>query len=103
MDFLFFHSSGEAKQYARYELLQNSGYISDLRRQVPLPLMTVGRDGLACKWGEMVVDFAFIEKGELHYFDYKPDEGISPDAALKIRCLEAQGIIVEIVTRKGTI
>ena len=103
MDFLFFHSAGEAKHWARLRFLEREGLISGLTRQVPLPLMTVGKDGLACVWGELVVDFAYVEKGAQKYVDYKPAAGMTPDAALKIRCLEAQGTIVEIVTSRGAI
>lgn len=101
LDFSRFDSIGEAKQWARYQLLQRAGEISDLRRQVKLDLLTVGPKGLPCVWGHMLVDFAFKEKGVQRYSDYKPVEGPSPDAVLKIRCLESQGIIVSIVTSKG--
>lgn len=101
MDFDHYHSTGEAKRYATLELLQKAGEISELKRQVPLSLMTIGPKGLPCEWGKMVVDHAYVESGVQIYEDFKPSEGPSPDAALKIRCLEAQGYIIRIVTEKG--
>jgi hypothetical protein len=103
MDFDRFDSIGEAKRYASLELLQRAGEISNLRRQVPLDLLTVGREGLAVKWGQFVVDAAYVEKGEQVFEDHKPDSGASPDSVLKLRCLEAQGITVRIHTSKGII
>lgn len=103
MDFDRYDSMGEAKRYATLQLLQRAGEISDLRRQVPLDLLTVGRNGLAVKWGQFIVDAAYVENGAQIYEDHKPFAGMSPDAALKIRCLEAQGIKVRIHTEKGII
>lgn len=104
MDFDHFHSTGEATYWARLKLRERAGDISDLQRQVPLALMTIGREGLPCKWGELTVDYAFKdEDGAQRYFDWKPVAGVSPDAVLKIRCLEAQGIKVELVTAKGVV
>lgn len=105
MDFMSFDSKGEATYWARLQLRERAGLVTNLRRQIPLNLLTVGRDGLACVWGQMIVDFGFrdCETGLDHLQDWKPDEGPSPDSVLKIRCLEAQGIIVEIVTSKGLI
>lgn len=98
-----FHSTGEAKQWVRYQLLERAGDISKLRRQVPLSLMTIDPRGQPIQWGELVVDFAFTERGVDRYVDFKPVAGMSPDAALKIRCLQAQGIVVDIVTKNGEV
>jgi hypothetical protein len=103
MDYDYFDSTGEAKRYATLELLQRAGEISDLRRQVPLKLLTIGRNGLAVQWGTFIVDAAYVENGEQVYEDFKPFNGMSPDSALKLRCLEAQGIRVRLHTEKGTI
>lgn len=103
MDFDRYDSIGEAKRYAALELLQRAGEISDLRRQVPLDLLTVGRNGLAVKWGQFIVDAAYVEQGVQVWEDFKPAAGMSPDAALKIRCLEAQGIAIRLHTEKGTV
>lgn len=101
---MHFHSEGEAKKWARLKLEERAGQITDLRRQVDLPLMTVGPNGLPVQWGKMIVDFAFKDaENRQRYVDFKPDGSITPDAALKIRCLEAQGIIVELVSEKGEV
>lgn len=102
-----FDSSGEAQAWALLHRRQKAGEVRALRRQVPFDLLTVGRQGLACKWAEIVLDFAFEEKqgGEWVsvYCDFKPAQGMSPDSALKIRCLEAMGYPVRIVTSKGEV
>lgn len=103
LDFDMFDSIGEAKRWARLQLLQQVGEISELRRQVPFALMTVGRAGLAVKWAEYVADFVYVETatGQQVIGDHKPVAGMSPDAALKIRCMAAQGLPVTIFTEKG--
>lgn len=103
MQFLFFHSEGEAKHWARLKLLERAGDIADLRRQVPLDLMTVGPNGLPRKWGELIVDYAFRQDGVQKYLDWKPVEGPTPETVLKVRCLESQGIIVDFITKKGMV
>lgn len=106
-EFDYFHSEGEAQTWAKLHLRQRAGEIQNLRRQVPFALMTVGREGLACQWGEAVLDFTFDELRGGQWVpvrcDYKPAVGISPDAALKFRCLEAQGLPVRIITSNGEI
>lgn len=101
--FSAFDSKGEAQHWATLQQRQRAGRIEDLRRQVPLDLLTIGPKGLPVKWSKMIVDYAFIEDGRQHYFDWKPVAGLGPDAALKLRCLEAQGIVVQLVTSKGEV
>jgi len=107
IEFDYFHSEGEAQTWGKLHLRQRAGEVRNLRRQVPFPLMTIGRMGLACKWAELVADFTFDERRGDDWLpvvaDYKPDAGMSPDAALKIRCLEAMGTPVRIITRKGEV
>lgn len=108
MEFDYFHSSGEASAWGMLHLRQRAGLIRNLDRQVALALMTVGKNGLACKWGELVADFTFEELQSDGTWmpvaaDFKPTEGMSPDAALKIRCLEAQGTVVRIMTKDGDV
>lgn len=108
MQFDYFHSSGEAAAWGSLHLRIKAKEIRNLERQIPIDLMTVGRGGLACKWGEAVLDFAFEElqsDGEWMqvWCDFKPSAGMSPDAALKIRCLEGMGIPVRILTRDGEV
>ncbi len=106
-EFDYFHSEGEAKTWGTLHLRQRAGEVRNLRRQVPFPLMTIGREGLACKWAELVADFTFDEMRGGEWVpvvaDYKPAEGMSPDAALKIRCLEAMGTPVRIITKDGEV
>lgn len=103
MDFYRFDSIGEAKRWAKLQLLQRAGLISDLRRQVPFPLMTVGREGLTVKWAEYVADFVYLEDGVRVIGDHKPSAGMSPDAALKLRCMAAMGTPVTVFTDKGEV
>lgn len=107
--FDYFHSEGEAKRWARLQQNQRAGYVRNLRRQVPFPLMTVGPAGLPVKWAEYVSDFVYDERDpktdewSTIVEDYKPAAGASPDAVLKIRCLEAQGIRVRVMTKDGEV
>lgn len=104
LDFDVFDSIGEAKRWARLFLRQQLGEISDLRRQVPFDLLTVGRENLPVKWATYVADFVFVDKdGTRIIGDHKPSAGMSPDAALKLRCMAAQGLPVTIFTDKGEI
>ena len=108
MSFDYFHSSGEAGAWGLLHLRMRANEIRNLNRQVPFDLMTIGREGLPCKWAELVADFTFEElqdDGEwsLVVADYKPSEGMSPDAALKIRCLESMGTPVRILTKDGEV
>lgn len=107
-EFDYFHSSGEAQAWCALHLRERAGEVRNLRRQVPFDLMTVGRQGLACKWAEIVLDFTYEEVEPDGSWlpvaaDYKPAEGMSPDAALKIRCLESMGTPVRIITKNGEV
>lgn len=106
-DFDYFHSSGEAKCWAALHQRARAGELRDLKRQVPFDLMTISANGLPRKWGETILDFAFDELRAGEWVpvvaDFKPSEGMSPDAALKLRCLEAQGVPVRIITDKGEV
>ena len=101
----YFPSTGEAQAWCALHLRQRAGEIRNLRRQVPFDLVTVGEQGLTRVWAQAVLDFTFDEKSGGDWFaircDYKPAEGMSPDAALKFRCLEAMGLPVRIITSKG--
>lgn len=105
--FDYFHSSGEAQAWATLHLRAKAGEVRNLRRQVPIDLLTVGRNGLACVWAQAVLDFAFdeLKGGEWvpTLCDFKPHVGISPDAALKLRCLEAMGKPVKLITSQGEV
>lgn len=105
--FQFFHSEGEAKRWARLLMLVRAGEVRDVRRQVPFALMTIGPNGLPVEWAKLIADFTYDEKDGDEWVpiveDYKPVAGPSPDAALKIRCLEAQGVRVRVMTAKGEV
>ncbi len=100
-----FDSSGEAQGWNALWLRVRAGEVRNLQRQVVFPLMTIAPNGLACKWGEAVLDYAFEElQGNEWvpvYADWKPSEGPSPESVLKFRCLAAQGIRVRIMTDRG--
>ena len=98
MAFDSFDSKGEAKRWATLQLLVKAGEISELRRQVVFPLMTVGRQGLATRFADYVADFVYVEKGERVIEDSKARSGISPEAALKLRVMEAMGLTVKLTS-----
>lgn len=107
VDFDYFHSSGEAQTWAKLHLRQKAGLIRNLRRQVKKDLLTVGRNGLARIWGYADIDFAYDELRDGEWLpvlaDHKPSAGMSPDASLKFRCLEAMGFPVRILTENGEV
>lgn len=100
MDFLFFDSIGEAVRWAQLQLLERAGKITNLVRQIAFPLMAARADGTAVKVGEYRSDFCYVENGVQIIEDYK--SLITPEAALKLRWMEAQGLPVRIHTAKGT-
>lgn len=99
MDFTSFDSKGEANRWARLEMMERAGMISELTRQVRFPLMATRIDGLQVKVAEYVADFCYIEKGEQVIEDFKG--GITDVASLKLRWMEAVGLPVRISTAKG--
>lgn len=100
MDFDYFQSKGEARWYAGLLLRQKVGEISEVQRQVRIPLLTVDLDtGKPKEWAVFVADASFLDdKGRRIVGEYKPAGGMSYDAQLKIRCCEAMGIPVTIFT-----
>ncbi len=63
-----FDSAKEAKRWSELMLLQRAGQISDLRRQIPYPLVVNGKT--VCK---LVVDFDYRENGQLIAEDTKSE------------------------------
>ena len=61
-------SAKEAKRWGELMLLQRAGQISDLRRQIPYPLVVNGKT--VCK---LVVDFDYRENGQLIVEDTKSE------------------------------
>lgn len=101
MDFDFFRSKGEAKYWAKLQQRQRAGLIEELEREVRIPLLTVDhRTGKPVEWATYVADFRYrdLESGDRKVEEFKPSGGMSYDAQLKIRCCEAMGIPVAIVT-----
>lgn len=103
MDFTAFDSVGEANRYAALWMRQRAGEIEGLEAHVPFPLMTIGRNGLPCKFATYVADFVYVEDGEQVREDWKSANGIDPAAALKLRIMEAMGLPVRIVTDRGVV
>lgn len=101
MTFTYFQSRGEAAEWASLLLLQRQGIISELERQVRIPLLTIHHDtGKPVEWAVFVADFRWKDAdGNRIVAEYKPKSGMSYDAELKIRCCEAQGIPVRIITK----
>ncbi len=99
MDFTSFDSQGEANTWAKLEMMEKAGKISNLQRQVRFPLMAHRADGLGVKVGEYIADYVYEEKGEIVIADFK---GAMTDvAALKLRWMESMGLPVRILTAKG--
>lgn len=106
-DFDHFDSSGEAKCWTALHLRVKAGEIRNLRRQVPFDLKTVDKDDYIVVWAKAYMDFVFEEADGDEWpeivADFKPAAGMSPYAELKIRCLEAQGVTVRIITENGEV
>src|SRR5215217_4910905 len=83
MDFTRFDSIGEANHFAKLLLRQHAGLISDLRVHVPFDLLTIGKNGLPCKFAVYEADFVYVEDGARVIVDWKSSGGIDPSAALK--------------------
>lgn len=103
MDFVRFDSKAEAKRWAQLELMQASGLISDLRRQVRFGLhaasMIVDRPAVvAQKIGDYIADFTYQEDGKTVIEDAKGG-AITDLASWKLRHMHAQyGVEVKLVT-----
>jgi hypothetical protein len=101
MDFEHFQSEGEAKYWMRLVRRQEDGIIAELERQYRIPLLTVHHaTGKPVWWADMVADFRWLDvkTGQRIVAEYKPRDLMSYDAQLKIRCAEAMGIPIEIVS-----
>lgn len=101
--FMRFDSKGEANYFASLALKERAGLISGLRTQVPFPLMTIGPNGMPAKFAEYVADFVYEQDGQRRVVDFKPSAGADPSAVLKMRCMSAMGVEVEIVNEKGQV
>lgn len=101
MDFDSFPSKGEAKAWMKLRRREINGEIDQLERQVQIPLLTVHHEtGKPVRWGTYVADFRWrdVATGQRVTAECKPGGAMTYEAELKIRCVEAQGIPVEILT-----
>lgn len=101
MDFESFGSKGEAKWWVRLLARQERGEIAELERQFRIRLLTVHhRTGKPVAWGEYVADFRWLDTatGERVVAECKPGGGMTYESQLKVRCCEAMGIPIEMLT-----
>ena len=69
-----FDSKGEARRWAELRLLQEGGYLSDLKRQVAFvlcPAVKLGPSQRTKPAVRIIVDFTYIENGKLILEDFK--------------------------------
>ena len=96
MDFTRFDSKAEARWWAQLQQLEQAGKITNLRRQVSYDLKTINLDtDLVTVFARYVADMVYEENGQVVLLDVKG--GITDVAALKLRCMEAQGLPVRVV------
>lgn len=88
--FEFFASTSEANRWAALRLQEKAGLITNLRRQVRFPLMTIAPNGLQAKVAEYIADHVFVRDGKEVIEDVKPRSGMDPVAALKLRWMATQ-------------
>lgn len=93
LGFTRFDSKKEAQRWAALLLQVRAGVVADLERQIRCDLLTIHHaTGKPVKFGTYVADFRYriVETGEVVTEDVKGG-AISPDAALKLRIMEASG------------
>lgn len=101
LDFESFQSKGEARWWAKLLLRVRGNLIRDLQRQVRIDLLTVHhRTGKPVVWGVYVADFAWtdVETGERVVAECKPGGAMTYESQLKVRCVEAMGLPIEMLT-----
>lgn len=101
MDFDFFPSQGEAKWWMKLRRRVEAGQIAELERQVRIPLLTVHqRTGKPVEFAVYVADFRWLDvaSGERVTAEAKPGGRMTYESQIKIRCVEASGIPVTILT-----
>lgn len=89
-EFIRFDSIKEANRWAALLLQLRAGMISDLRRQVRIPLVAYAGSGRPVKVGDYIADFTYREEGEPIIEDVKSGNAIDPLAAWKLRHVKAQ-------------
>lgn len=103
MRFLKFDSEGEAKRWAELRLLEDTGQIKWLQRQVRLSLHAAGADATCSKpvrLGVVVMDFIYMSSdGKTHFEDFKGGRAITDLARWKLAHVNAEyNVTVEIST-----
>jgi hypothetical protein len=90
MAFDRFPSTAEANRWASLRMLEKRGVITNLRRQVRFPLMTIAPNGLQVHVADYIADHVYFRDGKEIVEDVKPRFGMDPVAALKLRWMAAQ-------------
>lgn len=101
MDFDDFPSKGEAMWWVKLLRRQERGEIDQLERQVRIPLVTVHRDtGKPVWFADYIADFRWrdVPTGERITAECKPGGQLTYESQLKLRCVEAAGILVTALT-----
>jgi hypothetical protein len=93
--FDFFQTNGEAQRWASLLLMEKSGLIRKLRRQVRYGLFTIAPNGLQVHVADYIADFVYEKQTPFGGWDevvedVKPKGGIDPVAALKLKWMAAQ-------------
>jgi hypothetical protein len=99
MDLINFDSKTEAKDWMRLVMLQKRGKIANLRRQVRFPLLTIHeRTGKPVQFGVYIADMVYddIDAGLTGVVFDSKGGAISPEAKLKLRCMEMSGRTVKL-------
>lgn len=90
MTFDYFASGGEAARWASLRLLETVGKITNLRRQVRIPLLARAPNGLDVHVADYVADYVYDRDGEEVVEDHKPRAGMDDVAKLKLKWVAAQ-------------
>ncbi len=100
LQFDYFQSQGEAKCWLRLKLLERQGEISELERQIRIPLLAYNlATNSPVEFATFVLDFRYREReGQRVNLEYKPRSGMSYDALLKIKAAESMGIPITLST-----
>jgi hypothetical protein len=85
VDGFIFHSKKEAARFVELKLLERSGIIKGLQRQVPYILTAHGE-----KIGKIVMDFVYTQDGVVIYEDVKSKGTITPLFRWKAKHFKAQ-------------
>ena len=99
MDFDAFPSKTEAKDFMRLRMLEKRGKIANLRMQVSFPLLTVHeRTGKPVQFAVYIADYVFddLMSGQTGVIYDSKGDAISPEAKLKLRCMEMSGRTVKL-------